>query len=792
MVEAAAPAPHGSDRPRRAFDGVVEVRRRDGPITIPRRAWPLVLALLLGCLALLLLLHASARAAGGCRSAPNPVVCENALPGDPPSDWQVGQSGSAGAGATVGDPTIQGFATTMSVNPGDTVSFKISATVPYHIDILRLGYYGGNGARKVASSLSGTVQSQPACTTDSTTGLIDCGNWSVSAQWAVPSDAVSGVYMAHLVRNDGAGSSQVMFVVRDDSSHSQVLVQTSDATWQAYNDYGGNSLYTCTVACPPGNPLAYKAAYAVSYNRPIDGSLNVDGGQSDFFYAEYQLVRWLERNGYDTSYIDEGTVDSPAGAGLIKQHRVFVSSAHDEYWSAGQRASVESALAGGVNLAFLSGNEIFWKTRWDATHRTLITYKETHFNSCVDPADPPTWTGAWADPRCSPPADGGRPANALTGQQFEVNAGSGQMTVPGQYAKLRMWRHTGVASLAPGATITLAPGANTIGYEWDEDEDNGFRPAGLFDLSSTTLSGLQVFTDYGSTTADNQTATHHLTLYQAPNGALVFGAGTVQWSWGLDNTNAWGNGLTDPGAPPPDPNVEQATVNLLADMGVQPATLVSGLQPATASTDTTPPTSTVTSIMPYSGSVTVSGTSTDSGGGVVAGVEVSTDGGSTWHPATITTPDDTTVSWTFSGPGTSAATIRVRASDDSGNLEGRVRPGAPSPPGGSSPTTPPGRVSGAQTGTVTVVAACVRNRKLALRVNAPKHQRLRRVTIAIGHRVLRTLRFSTKGKHRGVASTTVHLKNLPKGTFTLTITIHTVSGKTITTHRRYHPCVSNR
>ena len=102
----------------------------------------------------------------------------------------------------------------------------------------------------------------------------------MSASWTVPSTAVSGLYIAHLVRDDAqdpGGESQIFFIVRNDSSHSDVLLQTSDETWEAYNDYGGNSLYTCTVACPQGNPLAYKAAYAVSYNRPFDGALTTDG-----------------------------------------------------------------------------------------------------------------------------------------------------------------------------------------------------------------------------------------------------------------------------------------------------------------------------------------------------------------------------------------------------------------------------------------------------------------------------------------------------------------------------------
>jgi hypothetical protein len=187
------------------------------------------------------------------------------------------------------------------------------------------------------------------------------------------------------------------------------------------------------------------------------------------------------------------------------------------------------------------------------------------------------------------------------------------------------------------------------------------------DLSSTTSTSAEDFTDYGGTTQLNSTATHHLTLYRAPSGALVFGAGTVQWSWGLDNGGDGGN---------TDTAMQQATVNLFADMGAQPASLMSGLTPATASTDTTAPTSTITS--PAQGAsltdgsaVTISGTATDTGGGVVAGVEVSTDGGSTWRPVTTMSAANTSVTWSYSwtAHGNPSATIRTRAADDSGNRE---------------------------------------------------------------------------------------------------------------------------
>jgi len=593
---------------------------------------------------------APAAAADPCGVGGNPVACENTKPGTPASSWDVSQAGSS---------TVQGFATDISVAVGDTVHFKVNTPArSYSVGIYRMGYYQGNGARLIATvTPTATLpQTQPACINQPSTGLIDCGNWAESASWAVPGTAVSGIYFAKLTRTDGtAGSSHIMFVVRNDASTSNILYQTSDTTWQAYNNYGGNSLYT-------GNPVG--RGYKVSYNRPFNTRSN---STEDFvFNAEYPMVRFLERNGYDVSY--STGVDSDRRGDLIRNHRLFMSSGHDEYWSGNQRAEVEAARDAGVNLAFFSGNEVFWKTRWEnsvdgsgTAYRTLVTYKETHANAVIDPQDPPTWTGTWRDPRFSPPADGGRPENGLTGTIFMVNGErTDAIQVPAADGRMRLWRNTSIATLAAGGTATL-PTA-TLGYEWDEDLDNGSRPAGLIDLSTTTLDvSPLLLQDYGSTYGSG-TATHHLTLYRAASGALVFGAGTVQWSWGLDGTH-------DRTTTSPDVRMQQATVNLFADMGVQPATLQSGLVVATASTDTTAPTTTITA--PAGGSsvqsgsaVTVSGTAADSGGGVVGGVEVSTDGGSSWHPATGR--GTWTYAWTPGAPAT--ATILARATDDSANI----------------------------------------------------------------------------------------------------------------------------
>ncbi len=374
-------------------------------------------------------IHSAASAAGVCGPPVTSVIaCENTLAGDPASDWQV--SGS-------GDPALQGFATAMSVKANDVVSFKVNATASaYHVDIIRFVYYQGNGARKVAS-LTGPfpVRTQPACTTNSSTGLVDCGNWSVGFTWTVPATAVSGIYAAHLVRNDNGGESLVPFVVRDETSHSDIVVQASDTTWQAYNTYGGNSLYSCTIACPPGNPEAYKGAFKVSFTRPFH-SADDDMDRSWLTYAELPMIRFLEENGYDVSYLSGNDIDS-RGA-LLMNHKTFISSGHDEYWSGNQRTNVEYARDHGVNLAFFSGNEVFWKTRWEADpagngNRILVTYKDTHLDA---PTDPVAWTGTWRDPRFSPPGDGGRPENALTGQFFVVNSGTVDSKVPAQYSKL--------------------------------------------------------------------------------------------------------------------------------------------------------------------------------------------------------------------------------------------------------------------------------------------------------------------------------------------------------------------
>ncbi|WP_204913053.1 DUF4082 domain-containing protein [Microlunatus spumicola] len=578
----------------------------------------------------------------------NAVVCENQLPGVAGAEWNI-----FGAG----DDTIQGFATATSVNVGSAISFKIKTDAPaYSIKIYRLGWYQGSGAREIATIAPSAPlpQVQPPCATDASTELTDCGTWGVSASWNVPATAVSGVYIARLIRTDTGGDSHIPFVVRKDGNASAALFQTSDSTWQAYNTYGGSDFY---------EGKANGRAYKVSYNRPYL-TRGTSYGRDFLFSNEYPMLRFLEQNGVDVSYVSG--LDVATDPALVKKHKVFLSVGHDEYWSANQRKNVTDARDAGVNLAFFGGNDVYWKTRLEPSqdgtntpNRTIVDYKNTWANAAIDPVEP---TATWRDPRFGDLGYGFGPENALIGTQFQANSDDLAMQVSSSEGKLRVWRGTSLATMADGAKATLSD--HTVGYESNEDVDNGYRPAGLIDMSTTVGPTPEYLQDFGNQVSPG-TTTHHITLYRASSGALVFSAGTIQWSWGLDP-------MHDGADTPADPRMQQATINILTDMAAPATTLAPGLSPVTASTDTVAPSVTVTT--PTAGQsltqgslLTVSGTATDAGGRV-AGVEVSVDGGATFHPA------DGTTSWTYSGilTGNGPSAVQVRASDDSARTSAPV------------------------------------------------------------------------------------------------------------------------
>ena len=245
--------------------------------------------------------QAEAQPADPCAEPANWVIAENCKPGNPSTEWDINGAG---------DLTIRGFATDISYNFGETAQFKVDTdSADYRVDIYRLGYYGGDGARLVATVRPSVPlpQEQPPCAIDWSVRLYDCGTWGVSASWPIPEDAVSGVYIARLVRQDGEANwrvdngrgsraepgegphaygtlghgdlrnpieepraSQIVFVVRDDASRADIVFQTADPTWAAYNQYGLGSTYRgFTVTGDSVGGRNAIAADKVSYNRPL-------------------------------------------------------------------------------------------------------------------------------------------------------------------------------------------------------------------------------------------------------------------------------------------------------------------------------------------------------------------------------------------------------------------------------------------------------------------------------------------------------------------------------------------
>ena len=228
-----------------------------------------------------------------------------------------------------------------------------------------------------------------------------------------------------------------------------MFFQTSDTTWHAYNDFGGSDFYH-----GGGNGRAYK----LSYNRPF--ATRGDNYGRDFLFSnEYPMIRFLERNGYDVSYTTG--VDSDRRGHLIRNHKVFLSVGHDEYWSGTQRANVEAARDAGVQPGLLqpatrstgrpAGSPA--QDGSDTPYRTLVCYKETLGRRQDRPvaASGPA-PGATPGSARRPTAD--VPENALAGTAYIANDTTWRSRSPPSRARCRFWRGTAVADLAPGQTAT--------------------------------------------------------------------------------------------------------------------------------------------------------------------------------------------------------------------------------------------------------------------------------------------------------------------------------------------------
>jgi hypothetical protein len=440
-------------------------------------------------------------------AAVNPVQVENGLPGT--VAWEL--PGATPSSIPVESSKVSGYASESSVQPGDVLHFHVSTTASasYRIEIYRLGWYQGLGGRLIGcvpvcgGSEPGVQQPVPA--PDPTTGYLDAG-WPVTDTVTVGPGWTSGYYLAKLVLTSGAsvgGASYIAFIVRAAPGvSSAILVQAAVNTWQAYNAWGGKSLYTFNSTSSIVPSSTTNAASQVSFNRPGLGT-----GQGPLQW-EFNIVRFLERNGYDVSY--QADTDTDQNPGSLLNHRLDIIPGHNEYWSPSERDAWDTALSAGVNLAFLGGDIGEWQARYaDPTDRTLIEYR----SASIDPS--PIQAQKTTEFRnLNPP----RPECLLEGEQ-DLN---------------------GLNSTPPSPNYAVAPGALTnawftgtgftqstlingvVGYEWDTVGQPGCPTVQtLFTWTGTNTYGLP-------SKADAST-------YTAPSSARVFAAGTEQFGWALDN-----------------------------------------------------------------------------------------------------------------------------------------------------------------------------------------------------------------------------------------------------------------
>jgi hypothetical protein len=458
--------------------------------------------------------HADARADSGIDASvdgghpPNPVSNENGLPGT--LEWALTNPAT--------QREIEGYPSTTSVAPGGKISLFVStASARYTIDVYRLGWYAGKGGRQEQPQIErdGTLQTTPVPDAD---GLVEC-DWTDPYELTIPASWVSGIYVAKLTTKGTGKQAYVPFVVRDDARVATYLVQSSVTTFQAYNNWGGRSLYDF-------NSAGGVRASRVSLHRPYGLGLNPQSAagigagelitnlqgaaQTGPTGWEYPMVRFLEREGYDVSYVTN--VDVHRDALLVAQHPVFLSVGHDEYWSSRMRDHVEHARDhGNTSLAFFSGNVSYWQIRLDpaktGTPDTTITcFKDGATDPTASTPDAHLTTVRFDNPLLARGEEG---LAGLALQDFGVNSALVVL-------EPKSWVF-GATGLAAGAQL---PGL--LGYEVDGTRE-------------PPVPGVRRVMRSPWTTAQPSSGASEAAVRALPSGAETFAAGSIQFAWGLDD-----------------------------------------------------------------------------------------------------------------------------------------------------------------------------------------------------------------------------------------------------------------
>ena len=467
--------------------------------------------------------------------SPDPTLVrrENEKPGA--RDWQLSRVRPDRRNG-VRTSLVEGYCSSQSVRAGETLRFMVSANPPQtlQIEIFRMGYYGGRGARlmTVLGPLQGTTQPEPEIAERS---LTEC-RWEPTAELTVPEDWPSGVYIGRLGLLPGQNrntrwQSYVIFVVRDDRP-ADVLVQCSDNTWQAYNRWPAyNSLYTD----PRGHLVA---DVDVSFDRPFGkhAHLLTDAPQSmgtgEFLLWEFPLSYWLEQQGYDVTYCSNSDMLTPERAELCK---AFISVGHDEYWDLRQYSSVKSAIDSGVSALFLSGNAVCFMSPFrdssDGRPNRIITRAGRYGGMTEIETE---YMGPF------PVDDGPDEALLMGARTITPYAGGDDWTV----AKPEHWAFEGTGMEA-GDYI---PGL--VGWE--------------FHGNPAEIPGLEVVAEGMARNMRDAEGHWTATVYPGPKGNFVFNASTIYWAQGLSSPPGhmlpWSHSVRPHG---PDDRVQAITHNLL-------------------------------------------------------------------------------------------------------------------------------------------------------------------------------------------------------------------------------------
>jgi hypothetical protein len=357
----------------------------------------------------------------------------------------------AGPGAlvTTHRSTIAGFADTASAAEGQRVTLYVTTPAPlFDVEVYRLGWYAGGAEFATlinrVTSLAGIVQPRP--TIDPSTGLIAATNWAPNGS-LIASHWPTGLYLLKLIATDG-DQTYVPLVVRDDTGHHDFLFVHASGTDQAYNGWGGKSLYDFNSS--GANTLAGSpAAVEVSFDRPFD-----QDGSGGSLRWELNMVRWLEENAFDVGYVAD--VDMARLPEFAARAGAILIVGHSEYWSKEMRDALEQAHQQGKGLGFLSADTGAWAVRFQNSSLGSARI-EVGYKNAPDPAvatDPAHSTGHWRDP----------PLNRPTHAFFGVGTGtairqSGDWVVRGVADAPNLFAGTGFSN---GDVVH-----GLIGYEYD-------------------------------------------------------------------------------------------------------------------------------------------------------------------------------------------------------------------------------------------------------------------------------------------------------------------------------------